>query len=65
MTTFFTFITTCHVFVVIAPDDNDEGIDYYFCHCVQAKQKLDHLVIDSEGLEYHVDAVVVTSTWLR
>ena len=52
-------------FFVIAPEDNEEGIDYYLCHCVQAKQKLDNLVIDGEGLEYYVSAVVVTSTWLR
>ncbi len=65
MTTFCTFVTAGHVFVVIALEDNEEGIDYYLCHCVEAKQKLDHSVIDGEGLEYHVGAVVVTGTWLR
>ena len=35
------------------------------CHCVQANFFLDHSVIDGEGLEYHVSAVVVTVTWLR
>ena len=65
MTAFCTFVTTGHVFVVITPKDIEEGTDYYLCHCVQAKQKLDHLVIDGEGLEYHVGAVVVTGTWLR
>ena len=65
MISFCTFITANNIFV-IAPKDNEEGIDYYYlCHCVQAKQKLDHLVIDGEGLEYHVGAVVVTDTWLR
>ena len=33
--------------------------------CVKKKQKLDHLVIDGEALEYHVGVVFVTSTWLR
>ena len=62
MNTFFTFITTGHVFVVIVPKENEEGIDYYLFHYVQAKQKLDHSVIDGEGLEYHIGAVVVTNT---
>ena len=65
MTAFFTFVTAGHVFVVIAPEDNEEGTYYYLCHCVEAKQKLDHSVIDGEGLEYHVNAVVVIGTWLR
>ena len=65
MTAFCTFLTIGHVFVVIALEDNEEGIYYYLCLCVQAKQKLDHLVIDGEGLEYHIDAVVVTDIWLR
>ena len=65
MTTFHTFITTDHVFVVIAPKDNEEGIDYYLCHYVQAKKKLDHSVIDGEGIEYHIGTVVVMSTSLR
>ena len=65
MTTFCTFVTAGHVFVVIAPEENEEGTDYYLCRCVEAKQILDHSVIDGEGLEYHVSAVVVISTWLR
>ena len=65
MTAFCTFFTVGHVFAIIALEDNEEGIDYYLYHCVQAKQKLDHLVIDGEGLEYHISVVVVTGTWLR
>ena len=65
MTTFCTFITAGHIFVVIAPEDNEEGTYYYLCGCVQAKQKLDHSIIDGEGLEYHIGAVVLTDTWLR
>ena len=65
MIAFCTFFTASHVFVVITPEDNEEGTDYYLCHCVEAKQKLDHLVIDGEGLEYHVSMVVVTRIWLR
>ena len=65
MTTFSTIITAGHVFAIIAPKDNEEGTNYYLCHCVEAKQKLDHSVIDGEGLEYHIGAVVVTDTWLR
>ena len=65
MTAFCTFVIAGHIFVVIAPEDNEEGTYYYLCRCVQAKQKLDHLVIDGEGLEYHVSAVVVTGIWLR
>ena len=64
MTAFFTFVTAGHVFAVIAPEDNEVGTDYYLCRGVEAKQQLDHSVIDGEGLEYHVGAVVVTSTWL-
>ena len=58
-------VTVGHVFAIIALEDNEEGTNYYLFHFVQAKEKLDHLVIDGEGLEYHVDAVVVTNTWLR
>ena len=65
MTAFYTFIIVGHIFVVIAPEDNEEGTTYYLCHFVQAKQKLDHSVIDGEGLEYHIGAMVVTGTWLR
>ena len=65
MTAFCTFITIGHIFVVISCEENKEEIDYYLCHCVQAKQKLDHSVIDGEGLEYHITMVVVTGTWLR
>ena len=62
MTTFCTFITVVHVVVVIAPEDNEEGTNYYLCHCVRAKQKLDHSVIDGEGLEHHIGVVVVIGT---
>lgn len=65
MTPFCTFVTVGHVFSVVAPKDKEEGTYYYLCHYVQAKQKLDHLVIDGEDLEYHIGAVVVTGTWLR
>ena len=65
MTAFCKFVTTGHIFAIIAPKDNEEGTYYYLCHCVEAKQNLDHSVIDGEGLEYHVSAVVVTNTWLR
>ena len=65
MTKFCTFVTTGHVFSIIALEDNEEGIDYYLFHCVQAKLKLDHSVIDGEGLEYHIGVVVVANTWLR
>ena len=51
MTTFCTFVTVGHVFAIIAPEDNEEGIDYYLCHCVEAKIFLDHSIIDGEGLE--------------
>ena len=65
MTIFCTFVTTSHVFSVIALEDNEEGKNCYLCRCVEAKKNLDHLVIDGEVLEYHVGAVVVTDTWLR
>ena len=65
MTTFCIFVTEGHIFAIITPEDNEEGTNNYLCHCVQAKQKLDHSIIDGEGLEYHVGAVVVTGTWLR
>ena len=54
MIAFCTFVTAGYVFVIIALEDNEEGTYYYLCHCVQAKQKLDHSVIDGEGIEYHI-----------
>ena len=65
MTVFCTFVTTGHVFAIIASEDNEEGTYYYLCHCVQNKKKLDHSVIYGEGLEYHISVVVVIGTWLR
>ena len=65
MIVFCTFVTVGHVFSIIAPKDNEEWIDYYLFHYVQSKQKLDHLVIDGEGVEYHISVVVVTGTWIR
>ena len=65
MTAFSTFVTAGHVFDVISLEDNEEGTYYYLCRYVQAKQKLDHLVIDGECLEYHIGVVVVIDTWHR
>ena len=65
MYAFCTFVTAGDFFVVIATEDNEEGTDYYLCHCVQANFFLDHSVIDVEDLEYHIGVVVVTNTWLR
>ena len=65
MITLCTFITIGPIFVVITLENNEEGTYYYLRRCVQAKQKLDHSVIDGEGLEYHVGTVVVIGTWLR
>ena len=65
MTAFCTFITIGHIFSIIASKDNEEGMDYYLCHFIQAKQKMDHSVIDGEGFEYHFSVMVVTDTWRR
>ena len=48
MTAFCAFVTAGHFFTIIAPEDNEEGIDYYLCHCVEEKKKLDCSVIDGE-----------------
>ena len=65
MTVFCTFINAGHIFAIIAPEDNEEGTDYFLCHYVQAKQKLDHSVINGEGLEYHIGVLVVIDTLLK
>ena len=42
LTTFCIFVTIGHIFAIIVPKDNEDETYYYLCHCVQAKQKLDH-----------------------
>lgn len=59
------FIIVQHVYVVIIDEHNEEGTNYYLCHSVEAKKKLDGLVVDGENIEYPTWLVVVTSTWLR
>ena len=65
MTAFCTFVTAGHVFVVIAPEDNEEGTIYYLCHHVEEKKKLDPSFTDVGGLEYPIGTVVIIGTWLR
>lgn len=54
-----------HVYAVIIDEYNEEGIYYYLCHCIEAKNKLEAQVIDGENIEYHIGLVFVTRTWLR
>ncbi|XP_057855945.1 uncharacterized protein LOC131065462 [Cryptomeria japonica] len=54
-----------HVYAVIADENNEEGTNYFLCRCIEAKKKLTSIVVDGEGIEYPIESVVVSGTWLR
>jgi len=63
---FATHINVRHVYVVIVDEDNEEGTDYYLCHCVEAKKQLKAPVMsDGKNIKYPTGSVVVTGTWIR
>jgi hypothetical protein len=53
------------VYVVVAPEDNEEQTDYWLARCVQPKKKLICHEVDDDGFEYPIGSVVVVGTWLR
>ena len=53
------------MYAVVAEENNEEGTNYYLCHCVEPKRKLTTTIIDGEGIEYPIGFVVMTGTWLH
>ena len=50
-----------HVYVVIAPNDNDEHSEYWLDRCVEPKKKLKSYQVD-DGFEYPIGYVIVVGT---
>ena len=53
-----------HVFALVAPQGNDEKLDYWLAHCVRGKKKLTQLITDDDGFTYSIGSMVVAGTWL-
>ena len=56
---------TCHqghLHGFIAPDDNDELIEYWLARRVEPKKKLICHQVNDDGFEYSIGFVVVAST---
>lgn len=56
---------TGHVYAVVAPEDNEEGTEYWLARCVEPKHKLTTPRVDDDGYDYPTGSVVVVGTWLR
>lgn len=52
-----------HVFALVAPEGNDERLDYWLAHYVQGKQKLAQLMTDDDMFTYPIGSHVVVGTW--
>lgn len=53
------------MYVVVAPEDNDEQVEYWLARCVEPKKKLICDQVDDDGFQYLVGSIVVVGTWLR
>jgi hypothetical protein len=70
LTCFFKFqiCINCHtgdVFVVIAPPDNVENIDYYLLRCTTIKCKLLDSEIDSDGQDFERGSVILKGKYFK
>ena len=48
----------------MAPEGNEENIEYWLARCVERKHKLTSPRCDDDGFEYPTGSVVVVGTWL-
>ena len=48
----------------MAPEGNEENIEYWLARCVERKHKLTSPRCDDDGFEYPIGSVVVVGTWL-
>lgn len=55
-------LVTGYVYVVVAPECNEEGIDYLLAQCVETKYKLTHTRVDDDGFEYPIRSMVIVGT---
>ena len=51
-----------HVYVVIAPNYNNEQTEYWLARCVEPKKKLTCHQVDDDGFEYLIGSIVVVCT---
>ena len=50
---------TGHIYVVVAPKNNEWGFDYWLAHCLEGKQNLLEPVIDDENIEFPTGSMVI------
>ena len=52
-----------HLYVVIAPNDNDEHTEYWLARCVEPKKrKLTCHQVDNDGFQYPIGSIIVAGT---
>ena len=61
----FLFIFARHVYVVVAPEGDEEETKYWLARCVERKHKLVYPRVDDDNFEYLTGLVVVVGTWLQ
>ena len=53
-----------HVYVVIAPNENDRKTEYWLAICEEPKKKLICHQVDDDCFEYPIGSIIVAGTWL-
>ena len=48
-----------HIYAVVAPEDNEWGMDYWFAQCIRGRKILNISLIDDEGNEFPIGSMVV------
>jgi len=54
-----------HMYAIMEPEGNEEGIEYWLAQCVEIKHKLTHTRVYDDGFEYPTGSVMVVGTWIR
>ena len=53
-----------HIYVVVAPKDNEWGTDYWLARCIRGKKILNGSLIDDEGNEFPIGSMVVEGEYI-
>ena len=53
-----------HIYVVVAPEDNEWGTDYWLARCIWGKQILNGSLIYDEGNEFPIGLIMVEGEYL-
>ena len=53
-----------HIYVVVAPKDNEWGMNYWLARCIRGKKILNKSLIDDEGNEFPIGSMMVEGEYL-